>query len=117
METATAQRLSVVDSYNRAVAACAIVDPDAWAEEFDSAFARIAGRFSRVEPRRAAREFLLGLLSDVESRSCWQLAEQAGHASPSRMQALLARAGWGADAGRGGLRPYVVAQLRDSGGG
>jgi hypothetical protein len=28
-------------------------------------------------------EFLLGLLSDVESRSCWQLAEQAGHASPS----------------------------------
>ena len=97
METATAQRLSVVDSYNRAVAACAIVDPDAWAEEFDSAFARIAGRFSRVEPRRAAREFLLGLLSDVESRSCWQLAEQAGHGSPSRMQGLLADAVWDAD--------------------
>jgi SRSO17 transposase len=116
METATAQRLSVVDSYNRAVAACAIVDPDAWVEEFDSAFACIAGRFSRVEPRRAAREFLLGLLSDVESRSCWQLAEQAGHASPSRMQGLLAGAVWDADAVRDDLRRYVVGELGDPGG-
>jgi SRSO17 transposase len=116
MGTATAQRLSVVDSYNRAVAACAIVDPDAWVEEFDSAFARIAGRFGRVEPRRAAREFLLGLLSDVESRSCWQLAEQAGHASPARMQALLADAVWDADAVRDDLRRYIIGELGDSGG-
>jgi hypothetical protein len=42
------------------------------------AFSRIAGRFGRVEPRRRARSFLLGLLSDVDTRSCWQLAEQAG---------------------------------------
>jgi len=40
--------------------------------------ARIAGRFSRVEPRRQAWAFLLELLSDVDTRSCWQLAGQAG---------------------------------------
>lgn len=105
-----------MDSYNRAVAVSAIVDPDAWVEEFDSAFARIAGRFSRVEPRRTAREFLLGLLSDVESRSCWQLAEQAGHASPSRMQGLLNDAVWDADAVRDDLRRFVIDELGVKGG-
>lgn len=65
-----------MDSYNHAVAAVSIVDLDAWADLFDSAFARIAGRFSRVEPRRAARDFLLGLLSDVDTRFCWQLADR-----------------------------------------
>jgi hypothetical protein len=54
------------------------VDTEGWLAESDSAFARIAGQFGRVEPRRRARAFLLALLSDVDSRSCWQLAEQAG---------------------------------------
>jgi len=37
--------------------------------KFDIGFAAIAGRFGRVEPRRRARAFLLGLLSDVDIRS------------------------------------------------
>jgi hypothetical protein len=41
------------------------VDAESWLAEFDSAFARIAERFGRVEPRRRARAFLVGLLSDV----------------------------------------------------
>jgi hypothetical protein len=40
----------------------------AWRADFEEMFARIAGRFGRVEPRRQARAFLLGLLSDVDSR-------------------------------------------------
>jgi hypothetical protein len=35
-----------------AAAACDSVDAEVWLAEFDCAFARIAGRFSRVEPRR-----------------------------------------------------------------
>lgn len=46
---------------------------------FDEVMARIVGRFGRVEPRAAARAYLLGLLSGVERKNCWQLAEQAGH--------------------------------------
>jgi hypothetical protein len=46
---------------------------------FDQIMARIAGRFGRVEPRATARAYLLGLLSSVERKNCWQLAEQAGH--------------------------------------
>jgi SRSO17 transposase len=93
------------------VAAAASVDVDGWLEQFDAAFARIAGRFRRVEPRRAARDWLLGLLSDVDTRSCWQLAERAGHASPHRMQRLLSEAVWDADVVRDDLRAYVVDEL------
>lgn len=79
-------------------------------------FARVAGRFGRVEPRRRARALLLALLSDVDSRSCWQLAEQAGDAAPQGMQALLAEAVWDADAMRDDLRRYVVDELGTPGG-
>src|SRR5207302_8921849 len=97
-----------------AVAAGDSVDAEGWLAEFDSGFARIAGRFGRVEPRRQARAFLLGLLSDVDTRSCWQLAEQAGDASPHAMQRLLGEAVWDADKVRDDLRGYVVDALGDS---
>jgi SRSO17 transposase len=82
-------------------------------EHFDSGFAYIAGRFGRVEPRRRARSYLLGLLADVETRSCWQLAEHAGETSPHGMQRLLSEAVWDADAVRDDLRRYVADQLGD----
>ncbi|GGY22764.1 hypothetical protein GCM10010358_83970 [Streptomyces minutiscleroticus] len=56
---------------------------------FGQVMARIAGQFRRVEPRAAARAYLLGLLSPVERKNCWQPAEQAGHARPGPMQRLL----------------------------
>ncbi len=60
----------VVDKHDRAVAAEAAVDTDRWRDHFDTAFAWIAGRFGRVEPRRRTRASLLGLLSDVDTHSC-----------------------------------------------
>ncbi|MFU8853592.1 transposase [Micromonospora sp. SL1-18] len=65
-----------------------------------------AGRFGRVEPRRAAAAFVTGLLADLEAKTCWQLAEQAGHARPDAMQRLLYRAVWDADAVRDDLRGF-----------
>ncbi|MFG3423295.1 IS701 family transposase [Micromonospora sp. NPDC048063] len=67
-----------------------------------------AGRFGRVEPRRAAGEFVTALLSDLEVKTCWQLAEQAGHVRPDAMQRLLYRAVWDADAVRDDLRQLIV---------
>ncbi|MEU4779878.1 IS701 family transposase [Micromonospora sp. NPDC023633] len=72
-----------------------------------------AGRFGRVEPRRTATAFVSGLLSDIEVKTCWQLAEQAGHARPDAMQRLLYRAVWDADAVRDDLRDVVVARFGD----
>ena len=45
---------------------------------------RIAGRFRRPEPRRRALDYLKGLLSPVERKNGWQLAEQAGDSTPLR---------------------------------
>ncbi|MDQ0847372.1 SRSO17 transposase [Streptomyces sp. V1I6] len=78
---------------------------------FEQAVARIAGRFSRVEPRATARAYLLGLLSRAERKNCWQLAEQAGHARPGPMQRLLRCARWDTDAVRDDIRAYAVEHL------
>ena len=78
---------------------------------FDQVAGRIAGRFARVEPRRTARLFLLGLLSGVERKNCWNLAEQAGLGDPQPMQRLLREAVWDADAVRDDVRDLVVEHL------
>ena len=41
------------------------------------------------------------------------MAEHSGHASPDRLQHLLSRAKWDADAVRDDLRYYVVDHLGD----
>jgi hypothetical protein len=69
-------------------------DLQEWVAGLDALFARVAGRFGRVEPRRQARAYLTGLLAPVERKNGWQLAEAAGDATPDRMQRLLAGARW-----------------------
>ncbi|WP_458078939.1 IS701 family transposase [Streptomyces sp. EMB26] len=78
--------------------------------------ARIAGQFRRVEPRATARAYLLGLLSGIERKNCWRLAEQAGHARPGPMQRLLRSARWDADSVRDEVRAYAVDHLGGDGG-
>ncbi|MET9183612.1 IS701 family transposase [Kitasatospora aureofaciens] len=75
--------------------------------------AKVAGRFARVEPRRRARAFVLGLLADLPRKNCWTIAEHAGDASPAGMQHLLSRASWDADQVRDDVREFVVAHLRE----
>jgi SRSO17 transposase len=101
----------VESTEERAVVAGHSVDPAGWQELFDEAMGRIAGRFGRVEPRRTARAFVLGLLSEVDGKSCWALAEQAGHARPDGMQRLLRTACWDAEAVRDDVRQLVVEHL------
>jgi hypothetical protein len=94
-----------------AVAAGLSVDPDRWRGQFEDLMALVAGRFGRVEPRRRARAFVLGLLPGLRRKNCWTLAEQAGDATPDGMQHLLAAARWDADGVRDDLRGYVVEHL------
>jgi SRSO17 transposase len=74
---------------------------------------RIAGRFGRVEPRRRARAFLLGLMAGLPRKNCWTIAEHAGDATPDGMQHFLAGAAWDADGVRDDLRDYVVDHVGD----
>lgn len=74
---------------------------------------RIENRFTRYEPLRHAVDLILGMLSGLETKNCWSIAESRGHASPHALQHLLARAVWDADAVRDDLRGYVVDHLGD----
>ena len=87
-----------------------------WAEGIEQVHACIAGRFWRPEPRRRALEYLRGLLSPVERKNGWQLAEQAGDATPDGVQRLLSSYRWDADLVRDDLRNYVVERLADADG-
>ncbi len=85
-----------------------------WAQELDAVGERLARRFTRSEPLRRAVEDLRGLLSGVERKNGWQLAEQAGDASPYGVQHLLGRADWDADRMRDDLAAYVRERLSDA---
>jgi SRSO17 transposase len=72
---------------------------------------RLAPHFARSEPRQRVRVYVRGLLSSVERKNSWQLAEVSGDATPYGFQYLLGRADWEADAVRDELRHYLVQHL------
>lgn len=76
----------------------------AWTAGWDELQKRIGPRFARSEQRQRVGRYVEGLLSPVERKNGWQLAEQAGEARPYGMQRLLAAAKWEADAVRDDLR-------------
>jgi DDE superfamily endonuclease len=78
----------------------AAADLAAWTEGLAEVQQRIGPRFARSEQRQRARRYLDGLLSPVERKNGWQLAEHAGETRPYGMQRLLAGAKWDADAVR-----------------
>lgn len=98
------------------VAARHSVEPAGWQVLLDEALDCVAARLGRVEPRRTTRDLVLGLLSPVERKNCWWLAEQAGHDGPQRMQRLLRTTLWDADAVRDDLRGFVTERLGEPGG-
>ncbi|GLY71079.1 transposase [Amycolatopsis taiwanensis] len=86
-------------------------DLDAWVEGLEDLFARVAGRFYRVEPRRRARAYVRGLLAPLAGKNGWTLAEAAGELTPDGMQRLLNAAAWDADGVRDDVRAYAVTHL------
>src|SRR5213080_3045014 len=82
-----------------------------WAQALTRLHTRIAPRFARPEPRRRALAYLQGLLSCIERKNGWQLAEHAREATPYGMQRLLSSAVWDVDLVRDDLRSYVLEQL------
>lgn len=93
--------------------AMAAAEAAAWSRDLEALAARLGPRFGRSEPRREALAYLRGLLSPLERKNGWQLAEAAGQPSPDRVQDFLSRTRWEADAVRDDLRAYVVEHLGD----
>jgi len=86
-----------------------------WAQALARLHARFAPRFARPEPRRRALAYLQGLMSSIERKNGWQLAEHAREATPYGMQRLLSQAVWDAGLVRDELRSYVYEHLGEQG--
>jgi len=84
-----------------------------WEEQLDIALQRLDPCFPRKEVRQQAHDYLKGLLSPVERKNGWQLAEYVGHNNPYRIQHLLDRAVWDADDVRDELTRLVIQYLGD----
>ena len=69
---------------------------------------QLASHFARPEPFQRMVRFVQGLLSGVERKNGWQLAEQAREATPYGMQRLLSQAVWDVDGVRDEIRAFVL---------
>ena len=76
---------------------------------------RIAPRFARYEPLRHAGELMAGMVSGLDRKNCWTIAEHRGDATPDGLQHLLSRAKWDADGVRDDVREYVIDAFGDPG--
>jgi hypothetical protein len=84
-----------------------------WGQELERLHACIAPCFARPEPRRRTLAYLKGIVSTIERKNGWHLAEHAGEARPDGMQRLLNSAVWDADLVRDDLRSYILEHLGD----
>ena len=74
---------------------------------------RIRPRFARYEPARHAAGLMLGMLSNLERKNCWTIAEERGDVTPHGLQHMLSRASWDEGAVAGDVRDYVSAAFAD----
>jgi SRSO17 transposase len=73
--------------------------------------ATVAGLFGRRESRGAFWDLVTGLLMGLPSANCWTVAEAVGHRTPYRLQHLVSRAVWDADAVLAAVARWVTSQL------
>jgi len=102
-----------VTQQDNEVAVGASVEDGAWLGKLqDELRALIAPVFAQARSRLAAFAYIGALLAERGDRkSCWQLAEAAGHATPRRMQALLGEQVWDWRAALARLQRFILAHL------
>ena len=62
-----------------------------WQSSLVQLHARLASSFARPEPYERVLRFVQAILSNVERKNGWQVAEQAREATPYGMQRLLSQ--------------------------
>jgi SRSO17 transposase len=108
MEEATMQRPSAPE-----IPELDLLDVQVWTVYWGDIERRIGSLFARSEVRSRAINYLAGLLSPVERKNSWQLAEVTGDTTPYGFQHLLGRADWDPDALRDRLHSYVPDYLAE----
>ena len=89
------------------------IDFSHWGTGFDAFMGAFSSRFPRIEPRRRATSYVRGLLSELERKNGWTIAEGAGDKTPDGMQRLLNASQWDQDGARDDLRTVIVDAIGD----
>ncbi len=84
-----------------------------WQEDFQGFIERFADLFGRSKPRDQCMKYVKALLSPVERKNGWQMAEHVGDEVPDPMQRLLYRAHWDAGAAIDRLQEFTVEKFGD----
>jgi SRSO17 transposase len=85
-------------------------DLSSWDLEFMCLVERIGPLFGRPEPREHAENYLRGLLSPLERKNGWTIAELSGQHEPKATQRFLNLTDWDADK----LRDVNLAYAREN---
>ena len=91
-----------------------VTDVIRWRDSLIQWHARLAFHFARPEPYQRMLRFVQGILSHVERKNGWQLAEHAREATPYGMQRLLSQAVWDEDGVRDEVRAFALEHLGTS---
>lgn len=102
----------MLDTSNVFLTGVALEALSEWSTTLKTFQQQLGKHFARSEARKAAFDYIQALLSPVERKNGWQMAEQVGYANPYRFQHLLGRAQWNADAVCAEIRQYAVEHLK-----
>ena len=89
---------------------------DERADEFEAFHSQFSPLFGRREVQEQAVKYLQGLISPVERKNGWQLAEAVGDKRPDATQRLMYSTKWDADAVRDALQRFVIGGFGDAAG-
>ena len=101
----------MLDTSNVFLTGVALEALSEWSSTLKTFQQKLGKHFARSEARLAAFNYIQALLSSVERKNGWQMAEQVGYSNPYRLQHLLGRAQWDADAVCAEIRQYAVEHL------
>ena len=90
-------------------------DLDVWESDLRDLIARIRPLWYRTESKQHAEQYIRGLLSQLERKNAWAIAEYAGEPAPTALQRLLNLSPWDVEALLAVNREYAMEHLSDPG--
>jgi SRSO17 transposase len=87
-----------------------------WESGLEDVLARISPLFYRTESKKHAEQYFRGLLSPIERKNGWTIAEHSGELEPKALQRFLNLSPWDADALLDLNREYAMEYLAEPGG-
>ncbi len=88
-------------------------DLDKWESDLEGVLTRIRPLFYRTESKKHAEQYVRGLLSSIQRKNGWTIAEHVGEPEPTALQRFLNLSPWDADALLEVNREYAMEHLAE----